>query len=114
MLFRSSAAVTIPAELSPSLRVRWEFVAIRTIRPALVSRINRVRIVSRAIIPFPPSPSGSVIEGDADRRAQVVQLSAFLGVTGDVHFALGCAVTSQAGLDVILRDHNPECRPPIG
>src|ERR1700726_1021730 len=55
-----------------------------------------------------------MIKSDADPRAEVVQLPALLWIAGYVHLALWRTMTGEAGFHVILRDHDPECRPPVG
>src|SRR6516162_789730 len=106
----SPAASTMPAEFSLSARVRYAFVAISTKTPAVVSRFSRVRIVNPAMIIFPPSPAASVIKGDADGGTEVTQPAALFRVTGQVHLALGRAVTNEAGRDVVFGDHDPKRR----
>src|ERR1700719_1683874 len=54
-----------------------------------------------------------MIKGDADHRAEVVQLPALLWITGDVHLALWRTMTGEAGFHVILWYSAPECRPPV-
>src|SRR5947209_4487447 len=60
------------------------------------------------------TPPTLMIKGDADHRAEVVQLTALLWITGDVHFALWRTVAGEAGFHVIFRHREPECRPSIG
>src|SRR5882672_2527546 len=104
----------MPAEFSRNALVRYAFVATRTKSPALVSRIRRVRIVSRAMISLPPSSGHSVVEGNADDRPQVTQLAALFRVAGDVHFALGRAMTDEAGGRVVFGDHDSESGAIVG
>src|SRR5215472_497657 len=110
----SPAALTMPAEFSPSARVRYRFVAIRTRRAALASRISRVRIVSRAMITFRRRPVASMIERNANDRAKVTRLAALFRVAGEVHLAFGRTVAAETGCRIVFGNRDPECRTPVG
>src|SRR6516225_10224523 len=114
MPLSNPAALTMPAEFSPSARVRYKFVAIRTRRAALASRIRRVRIVSRAMITLRRRPVASMIEGNADDRPKITRLAALFRVAGQVHFAFGRTVAGETGCRIVLGNRDSECRTPAG
>jgi len=50
---------------------------------------------------------------DADRTGKISDHSAFLRITGDIQFALWCAMTGKAGLTIVFGQEHPKRKTPL-